>query len=287
MVAHMRRKFGLKKIGHTGTLDPLATGVLVLCLGSFTRLSQFATSVAKRYRATLVLGVETDTFDADGRVVAQQADRVPQNVEDVGQVVASFQGAIAQVPPMYSAIKVGGRKLYDLARQGQTVERPSRTVEIHSIGIVGFEPPHLHIDVHCSKGTYIRSLAADIGQKLGCGAHLSALCRTAVGDVDLSFCAAIQALDARQGAKALAPYLLPVDRVLPGMPRVALDVDLADRFAHGNVVSGISLPENPEVLVVDETGAVLGVARRAQPSALQPVCVLARAKTHTDGSENA
>lgn len=276
MVAHLRRKFGLKKVGHTGTLDPLATGVLVLCLGSYTRLSQFAAAADKRYRAALLLGIETDTFDADGRVVAQRADCVPQKGEVVRQVVASFLGALVQTPPMYSAIKVGGRKLYDLARQGQTIDRPSRDVEIYSIEIAAFEPPHLHIDVHCSKGTYIRSLASEIGRKLGCGAHLSALRRTGVGAVDLSLCADIQALDALPGAEALAPCLLAVDRVLPGMHRVVLDVDMARRFAHGNVVSGVSLPETTDVLVVDQGGALLGIGRRAHPSALQPICVIAR-----------
>lgn len=180
MVARARVRLGVKKIGHAGTLDPMATGVLVLCLGSATRLSEYIMDSTKRYRAGIRLGVVTDTYDSEGQVISQQ-DASGITREDVERVLPQFVGEIAQVPPMYSAIKQKGRKLYELARAGQTVERAARQVTISRIDIVDWSPPIVTIDVECSAGTYIRSLAYDIGQSLGPGASLASLVRTASG----------------------------------------------------------------------------------------------------------
>ncbi|HLU09252.1 MAG TPA: tRNA pseudouridine(55) synthase TruB [Oceanobacillus sp.] len=180
VVARTRRTLGLKKVGHAGTLDPLATGVLVLCLGGATRLSEYVMETTKRYRATVHLGVETDTYDAEGQVVAEH------NVsgitrKDVERLLPTFVGEIKQVPPMYSAIKQRGRKLYELARAGEIVEREARQITIYELQMVDWSSPFVTLDVTCSPGTYIRSLAHDLGKALGIGASLSALERTASG----------------------------------------------------------------------------------------------------------
>lgn len=185
VVAQIRRRLkrdtGQKKVGHAGTLDPLATGVLVLCLGDATRLSEYVMASQKRYLARVHLGVETDTYDAEGSIVSENSiDHINQS--DVEGVLEQLIGDIEQIPPMYSAIKQGGKKLYELARSGQIVERPARSVTISSLQITNWSPPIVELDVVCSSGTYIRSLAYDIGQELGVGAHLVGLIRTASGD---------------------------------------------------------------------------------------------------------
>ncbi|NDJ61826.1 MAG: tRNA pseudouridine(55) synthase TruB, partial [Chloroflexi bacterium] len=180
VVAKLRRGLQIKKIGHAGTLDPLATGVLVICLGAATRLSEYVMDTTKRYRAVVHLGVTTDTYDAEGEITAQRpSDHLSE--ADVRDALGAFVGALEQVPPMYSAIKQGGRKLYDLARAGEVVERPPRPVHIHALEVVAWQPPQVTLDVTCSPGTYIRSLAYDLGAALGVGAHLAGLMRTASG----------------------------------------------------------------------------------------------------------
>jgi tRNA pseudouridine55 synthase len=176
----VRRGTKTKKVGHAGTLDPMATGVLVICWGKATRLSDYVMAGTKSYTATVTLGVETDTYDAEGDVLSRNDATVSKH--DLCAVLRQFRGSIQQVPPMYSAIKKGGKKLYELARAGETVEREARPVTIYALELLTFDFPHAHLDVTCSSGTYIRSLAHDVGAALGVGAHLSALRRTAVGD---------------------------------------------------------------------------------------------------------
>ena len=180
VVAKVRRASGIKKVGHAGTLDPLATGVLILCIGGATRLSEYVMHSTKRYRARVKLGITNTTYDAEGAVV-QQRDATHVTRGDVQQALLAYVGEIEQIPPMYSAIKQGGRKLYDLARAGETVERPARHIRIDALAITEWQPPEFTLDVTCSAGTYIRSLAFDIGEALGVGAHLSGLTRTASG----------------------------------------------------------------------------------------------------------
>jgi tRNA pseudouridine55 synthase len=180
VVAQTRRTLGLKKVGHAGTLDPMATGVLILCLGGATRLSEYVMDTTKRYRATLHLGVETDTYDADGQVVAER-DASGITRKDVERLLPTFVGEIDQVPPMFSAIKQRGRKLYELARAGEVVEREARQITIHELKMIDWSSPQVTLDVVCSPGTYIRSMAHDLGNALGVGASLAALERTASG----------------------------------------------------------------------------------------------------------
>ena len=185
VVARVRRRYkaltGSKKVGHAGTLDPLATGVLVLCLGGATRLSDYMMHTTKHYRAQITLGKTTTTYDAEGDVVAENdASRISQ--ADVEAILPQFTGNIQQVPPMYSAIKVDGKKLYDLARDGKTIDREPRNVSIPILQITSWDQPTFELDVICSSGTYIRSLAYDIGQVLGVGAYLSGLERVASGN---------------------------------------------------------------------------------------------------------
>ena len=179
VVAKLRGICGQKKIGHTGTLDPAATGVLPVCLGSGTRLCDMLTDTDKEYVAELLLGVETDTQDTTGRVLATREVNVSR--EELRAAVFSFAGDYGQVPPMYSALKVNGKKLYELAREGKEVERKARQVKIHEIEILDCSLPVVKLRVACSKGTYIRTLCADIGARLGCGGTMQSLRRTAAG----------------------------------------------------------------------------------------------------------
>ncbi|MCF0131011.1 MAG: tRNA pseudouridine(55) synthase TruB, partial [Pseudobutyrivibrio sp.] len=184
VVARLRGILKIKKIGHTGTLDPDATGVLPVCIGKATRVCDMLTDKDKIYEATLRLGVVTDTYDISGKIINNSS--VNCNEKELIDVIKSFEGDILQVPPMYSALKVDGKKLYEYARAGVEIERKSRPVTIYSIEVIDVNLPEAKIRVHCSKGTYIRSLIFDIGEKLGCGATMTALIRTKAGSFDLS-----------------------------------------------------------------------------------------------------
>lgn len=180
VVARVRRITGERKVGHTGTLDPAATGVLPVCLGAATKVIEYLQDEGKTYYAEVVLGIATDTDDLEGQIVAEAP--VPDLTDaDLDRALESFRGEIAQVPPMYAAIKVGGRKLYEIARAGETIERAPRRVRIDTLATLGWEPPILRLLVDCGKGTYIRALARDLGAALGCGAHLQRLVRLRTG----------------------------------------------------------------------------------------------------------
>ncbi len=228
-----RRLFSAAKGGHTGTLDPAATGLLPLCFGEATKFSADLLDADKTYEAALLLGVTTDTGDAEGEVVARAAVTVDEAA--VRQALAPFRGDIRQVPPMHSALKRNGRPLYELARKGVEVEREARPVSIHALELLDFSGDSLRLRVRCSKGTYIRVLAADLGRALGCGAHLTALRRTAVGDLDLARAVTLAELEA-QGEEGRMASLLPVDALLQSLPRVELAGEAAERFSHGNPV---------------------------------------------------
>jgi tRNA pseudouridine55 synthase len=239
VVAKVRRAAGGKaapRVGHAGTLDPIATGVLVVCLGAATRLSEWATADDKRYLAEVRLGIETDTYDADGTVVAERP--VAVSAERVEAALADLRGTIEQLPPAHSAIKVGGRRLYDLARRGEAVDVPARTVTIHELTLLDLEGPRLRLDVRCSKGTYVRSLAHDLGRRLGCGAHLSGLRRTASGPFTLAQAhrldEAVAALQAGQGAR----LALPLETAVADFARVDVGGAAAARLRQGQPVEG-------------------------------------------------
>ncbi len=223
-----------EKAGHTGTLDPLATGVLPLCFGAATKFSQMHLDADKVYHAVLRLGVTTTTADAEGDVLQTRAVEVCQ--QSISEVLARFTGPIEQIPPMHSALKKDGKALYEYARAGIEVERAVRQVRIHAITLLADDSaasvPTLSVQVACSKGTYVRTLAEDIGQALGCGAHLSALRRVQTGDFQIGACVELQALEAMDMAQRLA-CLQSVDSLLPGHAPITLDADNAGRFLSG------------------------------------------------------
>ncbi len=228
-----RRLFSAAKGGHTGTLDPLATGLLPLCFGEATKFSADLLDADKTYEAVLKLGVTTDTGDAEGAVTGTVAVDAAESA--ILSVLPRFVGDIRQIPPMHSALKRDGRPLYELARQGIEVERAPRAVTVHAIDCLGFAGGLLTLRVACSKGTYIRVLAADIGQALGCGAHLTALRRTRVGDLDLAGAVTLAELEALDEAERPG-CLQPVDALLRNLPVVSVAGEAAERFRHGNPV---------------------------------------------------
>ena len=228
-----RRLFSAAKGGHTGTLDPLATGLLPLCFGEATKFSADLLDADKTYEAELKLGVTTDSGDAEGQIVATVAVDVEK--ESIFKALPQFIGAIQQVPPMHSALKRNGRPLYELARKGIEVEREPRAVTIHAIDVLSFAGDHLSLRVACSKGTYIRVLAADIGKALGCGAHLTGLRRTVVGDLGLAGSVTLAELEALDEA-GRSEHLKPVDALLHSLPLVTVAGEAAERFRHGNPV---------------------------------------------------
>jgi len=233
-VQKVKRLFNAEKVGHTGALDPLATGVLPLCFGEATKFSQYLLNSDKKYWTRIRLGVATDTGDSDGQVVETR----PVQGVDVARIetaLEQFRGEIEQIPSMFSAIKHQGQPLYKLARQGIEVEREARAVTIHSNRLLAFAGDELELEIHCSKGTYIRTIAQDLGAALGCGAHVTALRRLAAGpygETDMVTLAALEAADQaeRDG------FLLPVDSVVEGWPEVRLNDDTAYYMRKGQPV---------------------------------------------------
>jgi len=220
-VTRVKRLLGVKKAGHTGTLDPLATGVLLICLNEATKVSRFFLDMDKRYRARVKLGERTDTFDAEGKII-ETADASQVREGDLLRVVRGFRGQIEQKPPMYSAVKISGKPLYVLARQGIEADRKTRTVSIYDINVSGIDLPFFDLDVACSKGTYIRTLCDDIGRVLGPGAHLSALERLSVGSFRSTEALSFDDLS----SNSLVPdgrSVFTIDAGLPDMHEIFLD----------------------------------------------------------------
>ena len=222
------------RIGHTGTLDPLATGVLVLCLGAATRLAEYVQLMSKDYRAAIRLGARSDTDDADGTVTPTDLEHIPTAAE-VASALGDFIGEIDQLPPDYSAAKVTGRRAYDLARRGQTVTLAARKITIYAIDLVSYQFPLLEIEVHCGKGTYIRSLARDLGEKLGCGALIETLRRTRVGPFTVEKALALNSLD--DPCPAIHTALLPLAAAAAELPRVIIDAQAANDLLQGKSVT--------------------------------------------------
>jgi len=250
-----------EKAGHTGTLDPLATGVLPLCFGAATKFSQLHLDADKTYEATARLGVKTSTGDAEGDVIVQRAVHVTP--EDLARVETQFTGPLRQVPPMHSALKKDGKALYEYAREGIEVERAARDVVIHKLKLTeAVEKATVKILATVSKGTYIRTLGEDIGEALGCGAHLTSLRRVATGDFDTSQCITLEALEAMSEEERLA-QLLPAEALVAGHSRVTLGAEDAARFLSGLRRRG-QWPDASEVAVFgSEPAAFLGTAHVA------------------------
>lgn len=260
-----RRLFSAAKGGHTGTLDPLATGLLPLCFGEATKFSADLLDADKTYEAVLKLGVTTDSGDAEGAITATAAVNV--SAEDVLKALPRFTGNIQQIPPMHSALKRDGRPLYELARQGIEVEREPRAVTIHALEVLAFAGDSLTLRVACSKGTYIRVLAADLGAVLGCGAHLAALRRTVVGDLSLQGSVTLAELAALDESERWA-YLHPVDALLHTLPVLSIEGEAAMCFRHGNP---IDLPSGLDGKIrVYEGSRLIGIGEPGQSGRLWP-----------------
>ena len=234
MVYAVRRGAHEKRVGHAGTLDPLATGLLVLCLGTATRLSEYLAGKDKRYLARVRLGQSTTTYDAQGDVTAESASLPDQST--VETALAPFRGPQMQVPPQFSAIKRGGQKAYDVARRGEHIELEARPVVFYTIDLVDWQPPELTLDVHCSAGTYIRSLAHDLGQALGCGAHVAGLRRTASGSFRLEEAVTLEALNAAFARGEWQHLLRPPDSALADWPALRLTAEAAQQVLRGQAV---------------------------------------------------
>ena len=272
-LAKAKRLLGSLKGGHTGTLDPFATGLLPLVFGEATKFSRFLIDSEKAYEATLRLGEETPTGDTESAVSRRRDVRAGD--VDVESVLRSFVGIQDQVPPMHSAVHVGGRRLYDYARAGEEVERPSRTVEIFELTRIARNGNDLQVRVRCSKGTYVRTLAQDIGERLGCGAHLVGLRRTAVGGFDLSQAVDFDALE-RDGIIAARGRLLVPEVLVAGLARLEASAGDAVRFGHGQEIPAPSGPGS-EVAVFGPGGRFLGVASRVGDGRAAPLRLLSTA----------
>lgn len=262
-----RRLLSAAKAGHTGTLDPLATGLLPLAFGEATKFAADLLDADKSYEATLRLGVTTTTGDAEGEVLETRP--VAVTAADVERALAAFVGTIEQTPPMYSALKRDGRALYEYARAGIEVERAPRRVTIGRLQLVSFEGETVRIAVDCSKGTYVRVLAADIGARLCCGAHLTALRRTRVGPLSIERCITLAALEAVAPAERRA-LLLPLDALLAGLPPVELDAQAAHRFGLGQRLALGRLQRPGRVRVLGPGARLLGVAQVNERGVLAP-----------------
>lgn len=273
-VALVRRRLGLKRVGHAGTLDPAATGVLPILLGEATKLMAYLADQDKEYVATLRLGVTTDTGDLSGRVTAERP--VPSlDRAQLADAVQPFVGRIKQVPPMYSAVHHDGRRLYELARQGVEVPREPREVVIHAIEVQEVAGARLRLRVVCGKGTYLRSLAVDLGAALACGAAVECLVRTRVGPFALGDTVAWEAL-ASLPASALWPQVRPAEAALAGWPTLRLDVRAEARFEHGQAVEVAPAGSAPGTLarVHAADGRLLGVGEVAADRRTRPVRIL-------------
>jgi len=234
----IKRLFDARKAGHTGSLDPLATGMLPICFGEATKLSQYLLEADKSYITGARLGSTTTTADAEGDVLEQRIVPADLTAQQIQEIANRFVGAIDQVPPMYSALKVDGQRLYRLAREGKTVERKARRVTTHSIQVLHLEDGLVAMEVHCSKGTYIRTLVEDIGEALGCGAHVESLRRTTVSPFTHQTMHSFTALEA-QPSSSLDDLLLPPDAMLTHLPRCELPIAMAGLFTHGQPVPAV------------------------------------------------
>ena len=256
----IKKLFHAKKAGHTGSLDPLATGVLPLCLGEATKISQFLLDSDKRYMAKIKLGERTDSGDSEGVVIDVQK-RIDVDYDALVQTLTKFEGEIKQLPPMYSALKHRGVPLYKLARKGISIKRKVRAVTIHKIGLMNFDNNIAEIDVTCSKGTYIRTLADDLGQELGCGAHVIELRRLQAGVFSIDQCRGSNELEKIResfGLSGLDKVIVPMERAVEKLPEVVLASETARDIRNGQAVSFHELPKRGLVRLYEE-GNFIGI----------------------------
>jgi tRNA pseudouridine55 synthase len=263
-----KRLLNARKAGHTGSLDPLATGLLPVCFGEATKISQYLIDSDKSYRASIVLGVTTDTCDADGQVIDRHA--VAVTAVELEQALQLFHGDIEQVPPMYSALKRDGQPLYKLARQGVEVERKARQVAVRQLQLLSFDGQRLEIEITCSKGFYVRSLAHDLGVVLGCGGHITELRRTAVGEFSVSDAVTLAAVDSLP-VEARPGLLLPLDSGLQALPKMTLTMVQSGRFRQGQDIGNAAGETAAGIVrVYDEHGQLLGLGQLRADRFLAP-----------------
>ncbi|MBI2479037.1 MAG: tRNA pseudouridine(55) synthase TruB [Planctomycetia bacterium] len=263
------------KVGHAGTLDPLATGVLVVCLGPATRLIQYVQQLPKRYTGTFLLGRRSESDDLEAEVVELENPVVP-TFDDVIAVLPQFVGVIQQRPPVFSAIKVKGQRSYDLARAGQSVQLEARPVTIHDLQVVRYVDPELVLDIHCGSGTYIRSLGRDIGESLGSAAVMSALERTAIGDFTIE-----SALELRDvSAESLAASLLPAEAAIQHLQSVELTQDEVHLINNGRTIDRPRHGFSGEVAALDDAGHLVAIVAPRTPDHLRPISNLAVASKY-------
>lgn len=276
-----RRWFGTRRVGHLGTLDPQATGVLPLAIREATKLVPFVASDPKVYRGAIRLGVETDTLDGDGRVVRRHEGPLPDEAA-VRAALAAFVGEHEQVPPMYSAVKQGGVPLYRLARRGEQVERTPRKVRIDAFELLAYEPPDVSVEVQCSPGTYVRVLAAEVGEKLGCGAYLQSLCRLRSGPFELAQAVSVETLEAEAERGEVEGRLVRPAAAL-GLPALRLTPEDARRVLHGGALPQGGAPRTPgeRLAALDPTGALIAILEVGPDRRLKPVRVLAQLAAHS------
>ena len=284
VVAKLRSVFELRKrgikIGHGGTLDPMATGVLPICIGSATRLSSFVHSSDKTYLMSAQLGETTDTYDSEGKVTSRN-DISNVTLIDVKSAMSSFRGEIDQIPPMYSAIKREGQPLYKLARRGKTIAREPRRVFVRSLELLVWNPPNLKLRIECGTGFYVRSMTHDIGEYLGCGAHLTALRREKAGVFDISDSIDLGTLVAAKCRDSWTHSLLKPDHVLKHLGAIVLDSTWTDAFLHGREIreatDALTQTEEPLLRVYASDGRFLGLAQTDNiQSMLRPKIVFSR-----------
>ncbi len=248
-----------RKAGHTGSLDPIATGLLPICFGEATKISGFFLDADKRYDAVLKLGESTDTGDADGEIIFRAP--VKLNEETIEAAISRFRGRIHQVPPMYSAIKHRGQPLYRLARQGIEVERKPRVVDVYRATWRRAEQDEIEIRLHCSSGFYVRSLAHDLGESLGCGAHVASLRRVGVGPFRVDQCVTLDQLESAESVEDLDQYLVPADQGLTDLPDVMLTADAAYYLCRGQPVRASTAPRTGWVRLYAQEAGFLGIGK--------------------------
>lgn len=272
VVAMTRRALRTRRIGHTGTLDPFASGLLLLCLGRATRIAEYLTGLPKTYLASIRLGVSTDTDDRTGEIVRRSdASRDPSEL-DVRRALEAQTGTLRQLPPVYSAKKVGGERMYAAARRGEELERTPVEVTVHRLELLSYEPPDLRVEVECSSGTYIRAIARDVGEALGVGGHLTELRRTAVGSHRVEDAIPVERLDDEHAVRAA---LLPPAEALDHLPRLTISAQDAKRISHGGAIAAPEgAPSGGVVALVSDGGELLAIAER-RALELRPRKVLA------------
>jgi tRNA pseudouridine55 synthase len=272
VVQELRRVLGTRRVGHTGTLDPAASGVLLACVGKGTKVAQFLTGYDKEYRAVVRLGATTDTYDGEGEIEENEED-CEVSREALKGAIDSFKGEIWQLPPLYSAVKHKGKRLYQYAREKEEVKRTRRKVEIKEIGIMDVNMPYVELKVSCSKGTYVRSLAHDVGQKLGCGAYLFSLRRTRVGPFDLQDALSPERISEVKTEGRMSEVLISIEQTLAHLPSVMVREDSVAKVQNGARLVSSSVTSvdggfeaGQTVSIKDEQGRIIAVGRALCPS---------------------